>query len=182
MNKKNTDQKPEKRKPSKSNRNQLQTKSKSTRPANDKVKDENGALVEVAKKIESKAKILSKKTSVVAEKVSDQTTEIAGIAYGKLKKGVSEAYQVSSKKMSDMSKKAAKYVKKYEDTIEMKKLNHDRNIKMQELGSHIFNHYKSKSLTLTELMENDKSQKILSELEVLNKEIVKLGKKIKKNA
>ena len=66
--------------------------------------------------------------------------------------------------------------------IEMKKLNHDRNIKMQELGSHIFTQYKSKSLNITELLANDESQKILSELEVINKEIVKLGKKIKRNA
>ena len=176
----NTSRKPEKRNSGKSNSDQLPNKPKSTRTKYDAVKDENGALVETAKKIESGAKVLGKKTSDVVEKISDQTTEIAGIAYGKLKKSVSDAYEASSKTMSDMSKKAAKYIKKYEDTIEMKKLNHDRNMKMQELGSHIFNQYKSKSLTITELLENEKAQTILTELGIINKEIIKLGKKIKK--
>jgi hypothetical protein len=180
MNKTNENRKPVKRKSEEAKKGQLQKKSKSSRTKSVNVNDKNGVLVDTKRKIESKAKVIGKKTSVVAEKVSDQTTEIAGIAYDKLKKSVSEVYEASSKTMSDMSKKAAKYIKKYEDTIEMKKLNHDRNMKMQELGSHIFNHYKSKSLKLTELLEKDESQKILHELEILNKQIVKLGRKIKK--
>jgi hypothetical protein len=180
MNKVKSNQKPKGQKSGKSKTVQEPTKSKLSEIKQDKIDDETGVLVEAAKKIESGAKVLGKRASKVAEKVSEQTTEIAEVTFGKLKKGVSDAYDLSSKTVSDMSKKAGKYVKKYEDTIEMKKLSHDRNKKMQALGEHIFTLYKSKSKDVDELFTNKVSLKILNELEVLNKEIVRIGRKIKR--
>jgi hypothetical protein len=180
MNKANSDQKPAGSESVKSKNSQSQNKSESTGNKHDKVKDENGILVDAARKIESGAKVVGEKAADVAEKISEQTSEIAEIVYDKFKKGVSDAYDVSSKTMSDMSKKAVKYIKKYEDTVEMKKLSHDRNNKMQALGTHIFTLYKSKSQDLRELLLDEESQKILRDLEILNKDIVKIGRKIKR--
>jgi hypothetical protein len=157
-----------------------ENKIKSTDPKHGKVKDEDSKLVETARKVESRAKIMGEKAADVAEKVTDQTTEIAEVVYDKVKKGVSDAYDVGSKTLHDMSKKGVKYIKKYDDTIEINKLNHDRNMKMQELGIHIFTQYKIKSQNLTELLAKSESQRILNELEILNKEIVKLGRRIKR--
>ena len=153
---------------------------KATNHKHGKAIDEDSKLVEAARKVETQAKIIGEKAADVAEKVSDQTTEIAEIVYDKVKKGVSDVYDVSSKTLHDVSKKAVKYIKKYDDTFEMKKLNHDRNKKILELGTHIYTLYKSKSQDITELLINDKSQKILNELELLNNDIVKLGRRIKR--
>jgi hypothetical protein len=180
MSKVSSDQKLERSKPGKSKNSQSQSKSKLAGNKYDKVKDENGILVEAAKKIETGARVIGGKAVDVSEKISEQTVEIAETIYDKFKKGVSDAYDVSSKTMGDMSKKAGKYLKKYENTVEMKKLQNDRNMKMQELGTHIFTLYKSKSLDIGELITEIESQKILNELQVLNKEIIKIGRKIKR--
>jgi hypothetical protein len=82
--------------------------------------------------------------------------------------------------MKEMSNKAGKYIKNYEDTFEMKKLSHERNHKMQELGSHIFTMYKSKQQNINDLVNNTDSQRLLTEIELLHKEIVKLGRQIKR--
>lgn len=180
MSKVSSDQKLERSKSGKSKNRQSQSKSKLAGNKYDKVNDENGILVEAAKKIETGAKVIGEKAVNVSEKISEQTVEIAETIYDKFKKGVSDAYDVSSKTMGDVGKKAGKYLKKYEDTVEMKKLKNDRNLKMQELGSHIFILYKSKSQDIEELMTDVESQRILNELQVLNKEIVKIGRKIKR--
>jgi hypothetical protein len=180
MNKVSSDQKSEGGKSGKIKNDQSQKESKSTDNKGDKVKDKNGILVEAARKIESGAKVIGEKTADVSEKVSAQTSEIAEKVLDKFKKSVSEAYDVSFKTISDMSKKAVKYINKYENTVEMKKLSNDRNMKMQELGTHFFNLYKSKSQDIRELLANDESQRILNDLELLNKDIIKLGRKIKR--
>ena len=164
MNKARSDQKPEGSRAGKIRNGPSQIKSKSTGNKVDKVKDEDGILVEAARKIETGAKVFGDKAVDVADKLTEQTSEFAEIGYDKLKKGVADAYDVSSKTISDMSKKAVKYVKKYEDTVEMKKLSNDRNIKMQELGTHIFTLHKSKSQDIKELLADEESQKIISDL------------------
>jgi hypothetical protein len=180
MNKKKSRQEINQNKSEKSKKGPSKNEPKSGNLKGKKVSGEDGALVETARKVETGARLIGDKTVEVVEKVSDQTTQIAEIAYDKLKKGVSGAYDKSSKKMSDMSKKAGKYVKKYEDTIEMKKLSHARDAKMRELGTHIFTLYKSKSRDIKDLLLDDDSKKILGNLEILNKEVVKLGRRIKR--
>ncbi len=164
----------------KSRDTQSQIKSKSTAIKDDKVRDEDGILVETARKIETGAKVIGEKAVDVADKLTEQTSEFAEIGYDKLKKGVSDAYDISSKTISDVSQKAVKYIKKYENTVEMKKLSNDRDMKMQELGTHIFTLYKSKSQDIKELLANNETQKFISDLELLNKSIVKIGRKIKR--
>jgi len=180
MDKVKSNQKPKGRKSEKSKTVREPKTSKLSKIKKDKIDDETGVLVEAAKKIESSAKVFGKKATKVAEKVSEQTTEIAEITYDKLKKGVSDAFDVSSKTVSDMSKKAGRYIKKYEDTYEMKKLSHERNKKMQKLGEHIFALYKSKSKNIDELFTNKVSLEIINQLELLNKQIVNIGRKIKR--
>jgi hypothetical protein len=180
MNKANSSKKQEKIKSEELKKTGSRNTAKSVDHKNDEVKDEDGVLVETARKVETSARLIGEKTVEVVEKVSDQTTEIAEIVYDRVKKGVSDAYDVGSKTLNDMSKKAVKYIKKYDDTIEMKKFNHDRNMKMQELGLYFFTQYKVKSQNITELFANDETQKILNELELLNKDIVKLGRRIKR--
>jgi hypothetical protein len=149
MNKENSRKKPNRNNSAKLKKSQLKNESKSNDHKNNKVSDEDGILVETARKVETSAKVIGEKAADVVEKVADQTTDIVDLAYDKVKKGVSDVFDVSSKTLADMSKKATKYIKKYEDTHEMKKLNHDRNIKMQELGIHIFTLYKSKSQNIS---------------------------------
>jgi hypothetical protein len=180
MNKTNPRQKSDQNKSEKLKKRQSKDELKTKDRKDIEIHDEDGALVETARKVETSARLIGDKTVEVVEKVSDQTTEIAEIAYDKLKRGVSDAYDKSTKTMNEISKKAGKYIKKYEDTLEMKKLSHERNAKMQELGEHIFTLSKSKSQDITELLNNDDSQRILSELEILNKEVVKLGRRIKR--
>lgn len=180
MNKVNSNQKSKESKSGESKDNQTRNKSKSTDNKHKNAQADDGKLVETARKIETGAKVFGEKAADVAEKVTDQTTEITEIAFDKLKKGVQEAYDISSKTMNDMGKKTGKYIQKYEDTLDIKDLKRDRDKKMYELGTHIFNLSKSKSQKLPELIANDVSQKILNEVELLEKDIVKLGRRIKR--
>jgi hypothetical protein len=152
-------------------------------PLNSRDEQENntdGILVETARKIESGVKVMGEKAADVSEKISEQTSDIAEKIYDKLKGGISDAYDVSSKTVSDVSKKTARYIEKYEDTTEIKKLGHTRDSKMQELGMNVFNLFKSKPRAINELLSNSKSQKILHELELLTREITKLRRRIKR--
>jgi hypothetical protein len=180
MDKENSSKKEKQKKPEKLIKDKTASKAKTISTKDTEIEVEDGVLVETARRVETSARLLGDKTVEVVEKVSDQTTEIAEIALDKLKKGVSDAFERGSKTMSDMGKKAGKYVKKYEDTLEMKKLSHDRNKKMEELGSHIFNKYKSKTKNIAELINDEESQRLLSDIELLNKEVVKLGRRIKR--
>ena len=155
-------------------------KSKSDDSKRDAAGTEEGVLVDTARKIEKSAKKISEKATDVVEKVSDQTTEVAEIVYDKVSKGVSDAYHTSTKTMGDMSKKAVKYIEKYENRLEIKKLSHARDVKMQELGTHIFNLHKSKSVGIDKLVGHDTSQSMINDIELLNREIVAMGRKIKK--
>jgi hypothetical protein len=175
----NSTRNPDGRKTGKTKHNQLQKKSRSTAFVSEKVKPEDGILVDTARKIETGTKVVGEKAVDLAEKLTDNTTEMADIVYDKFKKKVSSAYHVSSRTIGDIRKTAAKNIRKYGDTVEMKKLNHDRKIKFQELGTHIYTIRKSKSQKIEELLADNQSQKILKDLEKLNKDIVKIGKKIK---
>lgn len=161
MNKSTTGQKPKQNKSEKMKKVSSKNDSKARDLEGKSVIDENGVLVETARKVETGARIIGDKTVEVVEKVSDQTTEIAEVAYEKIKKGVSDAYDKSSKTMNEMGKKAGKYIKKYEDTIEMKKLSHGRNKKMQELGAHFYTLYKSKAQPIDDLFSNGDLQRNL---------------------
>jgi hypothetical protein len=180
MNNASSGKKPEENKSGRSKDSKSSINLKSSENKKDPVKDEEGVLVDAARKIETGAKKISEKATDVVEKVSDQTTEVAEIVYDKVSKSVSDAYQASAKTMSDVSKKAGKYIKKYENTFEIKKLSNERDIKMQELGTHIFNLYKSKSLAVDKLVADDESLRLINNLVSLNKEIVTMGRKIKK--
>lgn len=137
-------------------------------------------MVEAARKIESGAKSIGEKTVDAVEKVTDQTTEIAELAYDTIKKQVSVTYDTSTKTLTDVSKKAGKYIKKYENTIEMKKLSHDKDKKMQGFGNHIYNLYKVNPKDVSQWLAEGKSQEFLKELEILHKDIIKLGRQIKR--
>jgi len=178
MNRKETDRKSKEEKTKKLSDRQVKTKTKSI--TKNKIQADEGKLVETARKIETGVKVLGEKTTEVVEKVSDQTAEFTEKVYDKFKKGVHDAYDVGSKSISDMRKKTGKYIQKYEDTFEVKSLKNDRDKKMHELGTHIFNLYKSKSQNLTDLIANDVSKKILNEIELLEKDIAKLSKRIKR--
>jgi hypothetical protein len=180
MTKVNPAQNPEKMKSGKTKDQQLKKKSKSTIPERGTIKVDDGILVDAARKIETGSKLAGEKTADMAEKMSEQASEIAEKVYDKFRKSVSGAYHAGSKTLGDISKTAVNYVKKYEDTAEIKKLNHDRNLKMQQLGTHIFTLFKSKSRKIGELLADEETQRILKELEMLNKNIVKIGKRIKK--
>ncbi len=180
MNKVKSSQRTKQEKSEKQNKDQISQQSNANSNKDMKKNIADGVLVETARRVETSARLIGDKTVEVVEKVSDQTTEIAEIAYDKIKKGVSDAFDRSSKTMHEMSDKASKYIKKYEDTIEMKKLSHNRDRKMHELGTHIFALHQSKSQDLSDLFSNDTTQKILNDLELLNKEIVKLGRNIKR--
>ena len=91
MNKIDSNPKPERKKTGKSKNSQLKNRAKDTHNQKKNVKNEDGILVDAARKIETGAKVLGEKTSDVAEKVSDQTTQIAEKVYDKLKKGASDA-------------------------------------------------------------------------------------------
>jgi hypothetical protein len=96
MKKANSSHKSNQDKPDKLNNGKSSRKSNMKRNKDVKVTGEDGVLVETARKVETSARLIGDKTVEVVEKVSDQSTEIAEVAYDKLKKGVSDAIDKSS--------------------------------------------------------------------------------------
>ena len=152
--------------------------SKSTSARKD---EETGFLVEAAINIESGARKVSKKAGEVAEKLGDQTAEIAGKVFDTIKKGVAESYETSSRAIEDLAGKAGDYLKKFETSVEMRKLREKKDQLSEQLGGQIYTVSRKKNISIEKMFSDKSVQPLLQEMVVLHKEILKLGRKMSAN-
>jgi hypothetical protein len=140
--------------------------------------EETGFLVDAALNIESSAREVSKKAGKVAEKIGDQTTEIAGKVLEKLKKGATETYEAGSKAFEDLSNKATEYLETYENSVEMRRLREKKNELAEQLGHQVYTVYKQKKINVESLLSEKEIDPLVQDMNAVHKEIVKLGRKI----
>jgi len=135
---------------------------------------------ELLKRIEGSLKEVSEDATVFASDIASKTSKIAEELYIKLKKGVSEAYDVSAVVLDDLVQSAEKYADKYKNKIEMRRLNADRDDLAQQLGSIVYIRFKQKKPFDSRFFADKKLNGLLDKIEKLDKEIVKIGKKLDK--
>lgn len=143
-----------------------------------KVKEETTFIKETTENIEAGIKVVGDKASDVADIITDKTSKIAGDLYDKIKKGVTEAYEFSSKAVEELGKSAQVYIEKYETSMEMRKLRDQRNKLAAELGKMVYVELKKKKIDAGSLVEDTAVKEKILDITKLDKDIVKLGKKI----
>lgn len=111
-----------------------------------------------------------------AKLVSDKTSE----TYEKVRKGAAEAIDTSSHVVTDLYYSASEYTDQFKDKIEMKKLNSEKEELFADLGKHFYRKYKIENESITKLSRNKKFTSLLKSIQQLDKEIVELGKNLKK--
>ena len=129
--------------------------------------DEKSFLTETAGNIEEGAKIFGEKAG-----------EIAGALLGKLRKGVSQAYQASAKVVDELSQTAHDYTEKYKTEMEMKELRGQKDDLTTRLGAAVFKQLKTKGTVRDTFFQEKEIRDVVERVEKLDREIVKLGKKL----
>jgi hypothetical protein len=135
---------------------------------------------EILRKIESSLKEVSEDASTFATEVADKTSKIAEELYAKLKKGVSGAYDVSAVVLDDLVQSAEKYTEKYKHKVEMKRLNSERDELAKGLGSIVYTRFHQKKPFDSTFFSDKRLNSILANIEKLDKDIIKVGKKLDK--
>ena len=135
---------------------------------------------ELYRKIESSLKEVSEDASIFASDVADKTSKFAEEIYEKLKKGVSDAYDVSAVVLDDLVQSAEKYADKYKHKVEMRRLNSERNELARELGSIVYARFHQKKAFDSAFFSDKRLNSVLAKIEKLDKDIIKIGKKLDK--
>ncbi|RMI27700.1 MAG: hypothetical protein D6681_00245 [Calditrichaeota bacterium] len=113
-----------------------------------------------------------------AKVVGEKAGQLAGQVLGFLKKGVAEAAKVGGKVVEEISHTAATYAEKYKHMAEMRKLNHRKRELFQELGKTLYEQAGNDPAALGKVLEQEKVQNLLRDLETLDRQIVELGKQL----
>lgn len=167
--KKSTQKKPKKNPPTKSPDEGVK---KTTPPA----EEEHGLLTEAAENIEAGAEVVGEKFSKIAEK----TTETAGEVFEVIQKQLSTAYESGAKVVDEITQTAQDYIEKYQHNKEVKRLIAERDTLVAQLGLTTFVKYKTKDKSSANLLEEKEIPDLIKKIETLDKEIVKIGKKLEK--
>ena len=136
-----------------------------TPQATTEIEKEKGFLGEVAEDIGEGAK-----------KAGEKATEFADNVVGKLKKGLSQAYEAGAK----LSRPAQEYVEKYKAESEMKKLKGDIDKLMTQLGQTIFKHHLEGGRFTESFFDKKEIIDRFNQIEMLDKRIIETGKQLDK--
>ena len=128
----------------------------------------------VQESLESGAQAAKEKISEVAEKSID----IAGEVYDTAIKGVSTAFDTGSKMIDDLTKSAQEYVDRFNQNMEIRKLSEERKELATKLGHETYVNYKVNKKIPQKLTAEKNIIDLMVRIEKIDKEIVKLGKKL----
>ena len=151
-----------------SNKNATSSEESAGRSVNDpegtsETKKERGLFDEVAENIEESAK-----------KVGDKATELAE----RLKKGLSHAFEAGTKVIDDVSHAAQEYAEKYTAESEIKKLKHEKDQLLGQLGRAFFKHHKAGDASGASFLNNTDTIDQFDQIEQLDKKIIATGKQL----
>jgi len=149
-------------------------------PAPGKKREETSVLKEAAMNIEESAKTVSKYASGVAKDVAERTSKVAEEVIKKTKKGISEAYDIGSKTVEDVQHNAMVYIDRFKSSVEMKNESAKRLKLTTKLGSLVFSKYQKQTLTPDQLFNEKELTDLITEIQTIDKKIIKIGKKLEK--
>jgi hypothetical protein len=160
-----------------SDKKELKSSKKTAEKRTPKIEEKQGKLTEAAKNIEDGIELAGEKFSEIAEKTSEAASEL----YKVLKNKISSTYESGAKIVDDINKTAQNYIEKYKQNAEIKRLTDDREQLTQRLGAEYFSKIKTaKDKDPISILKDDVFQELINEIEKLEKEIIKIGKKLEK--
>ena len=139
------------------------TDSSKDHPNSSENEKKQGLFDEVAENIEEGAK-----------KVGDRAAELAD----RLKKGLSHAYEAGTKVIDDLSHAAQEYAEKYTAESEIKKLKHEKDQLLGQLGRAFFKHHQAGDASGASFLNNTDTIDQFDQIEQLDKKIIATGKQL----
>lgn len=137
-------------------------------------KESMGFIDKAQDSLESSAEVVKEKIGEIA----DKSVDTAGEVYESVKKGVSTAFDSGSKVIDDLTKSAQEYVDRFNKNMEIRKLSEQRKKLATQLGQTTYVNYKINQKIPQKLTAEKNIVDLIVKIENLDKEIVKLGKKL----
>ncbi len=143
---------------------------------------EKSFLVDAAEHIDEGTKLVKDKTAELATDIAKKAVGFKDTLFDKVKKGVSEAYEASSKAIEELTETAQEYGDKYKHKIEINKLKAKQEKQFTKLGSLIFDKYKVIGISADKLFKEKDIKELINEIENTAKQIVEQGKTLDKSS
>lgn len=108
----------------------------------------------------------------------------AGVAKGvfeKIKERVTKVYITGAKVVDEVTQTAHEYAERYQHNVEVKKLGGKRDALTTKLGMTTFEQFKSSEKLPEKFLNRKDITDQIKEIEKLDKQIVKIGKKLEKS-
>lgn len=109
---------------------------------------------------------------------SEKASDIFKTFIEKVKETAESAYERGSQIYESVSLSAQHYVERFKDRSEMAQLKEERDEVATQLGYMCFMEYSGRYRFRVEFMKGEEFKKLMSQLRQLDKEIIKLGKKL----
>ena len=135
-----------------------------------------GFIDKAQESLESSAEVVKEKIGEIA----DKSVDTAGEVYESVKKGVFTAFDTGSKVLDDLTKSAQEYVDRFNQNMEIRKLSEQRKKLATQLGQTTYINYKVNQKIPQKLTAEKNIVDLIVKIKNLDKEIVKLGKKLGK--
>lgn len=139
-------------------------------------------LVDAAENIDAGTKLVKDKTAELASDIAKKAAGFKDTLFDKVKKGVSDAYEASSKAVEELTETAQEYADKYKHKIEINKLKAKQDKQYTRLGTLIFDKYKVVGITADKLFKEEDIKELINEIENTAEQIVEQGKALDKVA
>lgn len=101
--------------------------------------------------------------------------------FEKIKERATKVYASSSKMVDEITQTAHEYAERYQHNVEMKKLGEKRDVITAKLGMTAFEQFKSSNKLPDKFLNREDITSQIKEIEKLDKQIVKIGKKLEKS-
>lgn len=113
---------------------------------------------------------------------SEKASDIFRSFIDKVKETAESAYEKGSQIYESVALSAQHYVDRFKDRSEMAQLKEERDEVATQLGYMCFMEYSGRYRFRVEFMKGKEFKKLMSQLRQLDKEIIKLGEKLEKEA
>jgi hypothetical protein len=114
------------------------------------------------------------------EKKQSDSAGGAKAVFEKIKQKATKVYATSSKMVDEVTQATQEYTERYKHNVEMKKLGEKRDVITAKLGMTAFEQFKSSNKLPEKFLNQKDITDQIKEIEKLDKQIVKIGKKLEK--
>jgi hypothetical protein len=110
-----------------------------------------------------------------AHKVPEKAAEFGDTLVGKLKKGISKAYETGTKVVDELSQIAHEYVEKHKAESKINKLKDQKDMLMTQLGQLIFRRHLAAGKLSESFLNNKELIDLFNQIDMLDQKIIETG-------